>query len=60
MGAPLTAVAFSCVGRWSGSKREAFGTGEGPCNYAGGGFIGLNPVIVTDGETENRVFEFAV
>lgn len=51
-GAPEGAVAFSCVGRWGGAKREAFGDGQGPCNYAGGGLIGLNPVEV---EVEGRV-----
>lgn len=54
-GAPETTVAFSCVGRWAGEKREAFGDGPGPCNYAGGGLIGLNPVAV-DGH--GRVFAF--
>ena len=37
-GAPESAVAFSCVGRWLPKAREAFGgKGPGPCNYAGGG-----------------------
>lgn len=59
-GAKENAVAFSCVGRWQGAKREAFGEGEGPCNYAGGGLFRLNPVIVTapDGKTQS-VFAFA-
>lgn len=48
-GAPPGAVAFSCVGRWSGAKREAFGKGKGPCNYAGGGLIGMHKITV-DGQ----------
>ena len=53
-------AAFSCIGRVAGAKREAFGTGEGPCNYAGGGLFGLNPVKVThpDGSS-NSYFAFA-
>lgn len=39
-------VAFSCVGRHLPNAREAFGTGPGPCNYAGGGLFGLNPLEV--------------
>lgn len=57
-----TAVAFSCVGRWTGAARPAFGAGAGagPCNYAGGGLFGLNPVTVTypDGASQD-VFAFA-
>jgi len=56
-GASSDAVAFSCVGRWAGSKREALGAkGKGPCNYAGGGLFRLNPVLV-DGK--HQVFAFA-
>jgi len=55
-GAPEGAVGFSCIGRWSGASREAFGEGEGPCNYAGGGLIGLNPVYI---EGCGHYFEFA-
>jgi hypothetical protein len=59
-GAPATAVAFSCVGRWSGANREAFGKGRGPCNYAGGGLFGLNPVAVVDPDGHViRAFAFA-
>ena len=58
-GAPANAAAFSCVGRWLGEAREAFfvadKTKPGPCNYAGGGLIGLNPLEV-DGE---HYFDFA-
>lgn len=58
-GAPEGAVGFSCVGRWLPTARDAFAKGPGPCNYAGGGLIGLNPVrVVHDGETHD-VFTFA-
>ena len=57
-GAPQNAVAFSCVGRWLPKSKEAFfGGGEGPCNYAGGGLIGINPVKI-EGRAEN-VFDFS-
>lgn len=56
--APEGAVAFSCVGRWSGAKREAFGDGEGPCNYAGGGLICVNPVHVSDPAATKDLFVF--
>ena len=46
-GANLSMVGFSCIGRMMENPREAFGEeGGGPCNYAGGGLIGLNPVKV--------------
>lgn len=57
-GAPETAVAFSCVGRWSGAEDSATFQGRGgPCQYAGGGLIGLNPVRI-DGRKDG-VFAFA-
>lgn len=55
-------IAFSCIGRWTGAKREAFtkAGGEGPCDYAGGGLFRLNPVQVIDEEgKEHSVFAFA-
>ena len=56
--APQGAVAFSCVGRWSGAAKAAFDRrGDGPCDYAGGGLIGLNPVTIEGRDT--RVFDFA-
>lgn len=60
-GADEGAIAFSCVGRWRNAPaREAFGTGPGPCNYAGGGLIRLNPVRVVDEDgREHEVFAFA-
>jgi len=55
-GAPEGAVAFSCIGRWLDTGvSEAFSNEKGPCNYAGGGLIGMNPVDI-DGR---KVFEFA-
>lgn len=55
-GAPFSAVAFSCIGRYLKTSRDAFSKeGDGPCNYAGGGLLKLNPVEV-DGE---RYFDFA-
>jgi hypothetical protein len=48
-GAPESAVAFSCVGRWTTEQREAIGgKGKGPCNYAGGGLFRFNPVLLSD------------
>jgi len=54
-GAPSTVVAFSCIGRWMKDSKEAFGKDGGPCNYAGGGLIGLNPIEVD----EEHYFDFA-
>jgi hypothetical protein len=54
-GAPSSAIAFSCVGRWMDEKHEAFQKGKGPCNYSGGGLFAINPVEV-DGD---RYFDFA-
>lgn len=57
-GAPESAAAFSCVGRWTGAGGEkAFFLKGGPCNYAGGGLFKLNPVTV--GDSDFRIFEFA-
>lgn len=60
-GAPSTACAYSCVGRWLPKEKTGPGFGgKGPCNYAGGGLIHLNPVRVTypDG-TVSEAFDFA-
>lgn len=62
-GAKEGAVAFSCVGRFTGNPKDtakaAFGGGPGPCNYTGGGLIGLNPIEVEfpDGKIIH-VFDF--
>ncbi len=68
-GAPQGAVGFSCIGRWSedpSKVRRAFGDNkgrskDGPCDYTGGGLIGLNPVRVVDerGQLIQAMFEFA-
>lgn len=59
-GATEGEVAFSCVGRRLAEAREAFGKGDGPCNYAGGGLFRLNPVKVQlpDGHVR-ETFAFA-
>ena len=56
-GAPETAIAFSCVGRWIESSKtsDAFSGKKGPCSYAGGGLFRLNPVEVDGG----KYFAFA-
>lgn len=58
-GAQPSAVGFSCVGRYLKKKKSAFGK-KGPCDYAGGGLIRLNPITVVheDGE-ESQAFAFA-
>jgi len=59
-GAPETAVAFSCVGRWLPETTEqAFEKKGGPCNYAGGGLFKLNPITVTHDGRKHSVFDFA-
>ena len=67
-GAPLQAVAFSCVGRWAGANPKTSKgdigpngiEGKGPCNYAGGGLFKLNPVVVIDPDGgEMKAFAFA-
>ena len=58
-GATEGEVAFSCVGRHIEAAHDAF-HGPGPCNYAGGGLIRLNPVTVAFEGKEHDVFEFAL
>lgn len=60
-GATPLQAAFSCVGRYLKRRaRDAFARGPGPCNYAGGGLFGLNPVKVrTQSGKIERVFAFA-
>ncbi|WP_409449919.1 VVA0879 family protein [Aromatoleum sp.] len=63
-GAPEGAMAFSCIGRYTGdanaAANAAFRNAGGPCNYTGGGLFRLNPVTVTFAEGEPReTFEFA-
>lgn len=59
-GAPPEAVAFSCVGRYLSKKKRVFSLDgieqeKGPCDYAGGGLLRLNPKEV-DGQ---MYFDFA-
>ena len=56
-GAKESHVAFSCIGRFMDNPREAFAKGPGPCNYAGGGLFGLNPIQI-EGRT-GRYFAVA-
>jgi hypothetical protein len=59
-GASDGTIGYSCIGRWTGSNRGAFDDGQlGPCNYAGGGLIGLNPIkVVFDNGKSINVFAF--
>lgn len=45
-GAPSGAVGFSCAGRWLPNPKDAFRRDGGPCNYAGGGLLNINPLEV--------------
>lgn len=45
-GAPMSAVAVACVGRFMDHPRKAFGVGPGPCDYSGMGLIQISPVRV--------------
>lgn len=59
VGAPEGQIAYSCVGRHLPNPKT-IGQRPGPCNYAGGGLFGLNPVDVTDVEGRvHSVFAFA-
>ena len=58
-GAKEGQIAFSCVGRNTGSTKELGDKTGGPCNYAGGGLFRLNPVEVDDGQHKHSMFEFA-
>ena len=55
-GAPESAVAFPCVGRWTGATATIFQK-PGPCNYAGAGLFCINPVKI-EGRSHG-VFAFA-
>ena len=66
-GAPAGAVGFSCIGRYLDQEpANMFDKPRipRPCNYAGGGLIGLNPIDVyeiQEGEKVSllHVFQFA-
>jgi len=59
VGASEGEVGFSCIGRHT-EPDNGMCSGKQPCNYAGGGLFGLNPVLVVfpDGD-ERPTFEFA-
>jgi hypothetical protein len=58
VGASEGEVAFSCVGRHM-EKPAQMGERPGPCNYAGGGLIRINPVEILDGDKKHHMFDFA-
>jgi len=60
-GATEGEVAFSCIGRRIEGSKQAFDEkGAGPCTYAGGGLIKLNPVhVVMPDFSTRQCFEFA-
>lgn len=66
-GAPIGTWGFSCIGRYLDKCQRAFGSGinpkkntVGPCDYAGGGLIGLNPVpVLFDDGSVHYFFDFA-
>ena len=58
-GAPEGAVAFSCIGRYTESKKVLGDKTGGPCNYTGGGLFRLNPVTVESDGEKHEVFDFA-
>jgi len=51
------AIAFSCIGRWTGSNQEMHSKEGGPCNYSGGGLFNLNPIKIV--EINSNVFAYA-
>lgn len=62
-GAPEGAVAFSCVGRYTGDQKAAadaaFRHAGGPCNYTSGGLFCINSLIVIVDGKESPAFEVA-
>ena len=59
-GAPESAVAFSCVGRWTSADDAETSRNEGgPCQYAGGGLFNLNPLTITGHGEPYHVFSLA-
>lgn len=62
-GAPEGAVAFSCIGRYTGdaaAAAAAFRNKGGPCNYTSGGLFCINKVFVTiEGAEEVPAFAVA-
>lgn len=53
---------FSCIGRLLPREQtsDAFSSQPGPCSYAGGGLLRINPIaVVFDDGRESRFFDFA-
>lgn len=56
----LGMIGFSCIGRVMEEKGQFLGDKKQPCNYAGGGLIGLNPItIITPDGKKHNYFDFA-
>lgn len=47
---PKGSIAFSCIGRFDKERG---------CNWTLGGFFQIHTMVVTDGEEEHPMFEFA-
>lgn len=58
-GAPTGAVAFSCIGRYTGSTKEMGDKTGGPCNYTTGGLFNISPVTIEFEGKEHSAFDFA-
>ena len=61
-GAPESAIAFNCIGRYLSSCQRAFGDktiikGK-PCDYIGSGLFKLNPIEVDCDGTIIKVMDF--
>jgi len=60
-GATPNSCTHICLGRYAGG-RDAFDTGDGPCNYSAYGLIQLAPIRIIDGCDQDepiRCFAFA-
>jgi hypothetical protein len=62
-GAPEGAVAFSCIGRYTGdpaaAAAAAFKGKGGPCNYTCGGLFQISPLTITlESGEESPAFPF--
>ena len=56
-----SAIAFSCIGRFNGKgdDKKTFMKNGGPCMYAGGGLLSINPVLVIDEQDKKHyMFDF--
>jgi hypothetical protein len=59
-GATSETARFTCIGRYAGARRRAFGgAGEGPCDYTSGGLFDLRPITVVTKDGEIKAFNFA-